>query len=625
MESRPAALDIDNCDSHTYNTYKASHATSTHQPPAFSAATEIAKGKSDGTDAFIRVWHPSEEHAKVEATEKASLGNAQYGSQPKPKYLVGRAEQECAVAERSEAIDVVGSLPCANSSRFASKEMHLSHQHVHQHHSGSFSDRIRSALASQDGDKDIAANIMFFPRGVKVKVAHWYHICAWAVAIILSAVYFSWNAGLEAGFASFALASVLTGVAFLVLSVSAAEMCSALPTAKSSIGFAYKTMGRYPSGFVGLCEALEYVLATSVNVLLLSELCTQLFSTDPSYEPLWIVLTYAVCLGFQLCGGSVVWNLTLGLTLLQLGILIFYAVGCFTLKDAQGLSFATNTFSSGHTEHHDSGYIVGGFEKFMFVLPLAVWWYVGIEAIPLACDDTHEAKKNVPKGLMAGIYTVILFSALVFLIGSSVPAHDQDGNAGVTAFLSTTYPLVFGLNYILGEPGLYSSKVLLFFVPGIFAACFGFVYAYGQHCYAMSRAGFLPRTLSRVWGPNAAPYLAIISASMVGLGICVFARCYNVKDSKIIIYNVMLLAALTNYVILLITFAFLRVGWPDLHRPFRSTVGIPGAVVGIVLFLLCLVAVLGWSPLILESVYIFVAYLVLGFGFLFFMSKRFQR
>jgi hypothetical protein len=35
-------------------------------------------------------------------------------------------------------------------------------------------------------------------------------------------------------------------------------------------------------------------------------------------------------------------------------------------------------------------WFVGGVSGFMTALPLTSWWYIGIEAVPLAAEETHE-------------------------------------------------------------------------------------------------------------------------------------------------------------------------------------------------------------------------------------------
>ncbi len=232
----------------------------------------------------------------------------------------------------------------------------------------------------------------FWNRRKVAVVADWIHIWGWALASILSADYFSWNAGLTGGFGSFLLATVATAAGFMTLTWSLAEMCSALPFSGGSYGFARATMGKLIGMFVGLCESLEYMLTTAVNILIFVDVCKNLFRTDPAYNPLWAFGTYAVGLSIQIYGGSVMWNFTLALTLIELVVLAFYYFGCL-----QYTSFTAYAMEPS-PETGVRGLFVAGMDQFMVILPLAVWWYVGIEALPLASEETKDSKKNVPKG-----------------------------------------------------------------------------------------------------------------------------------------------------------------------------------------------------------------------------------
>ena len=39
--------------------------------------------------------------------------------------------------------------------------------------------------------------------------------------------------------------------------------------------------------------------------------------------------------------------------------------------------------------------------------PFAVWLYLAIEQLPLAAEESHDPKKDMPKGLMLGIATLV--------------------------------------------------------------------------------------------------------------------------------------------------------------------------------------------------------------------------
>jgi hypothetical protein len=60
---------------------------------------------------------------------------------------------------------------------------------------------------------------------------------------------------------------------------------------------------------------------------------------------------------------------------------------------------------------------LGGFHEFMKGLPLASWWYVGCEALPLASEEVHNVSRSLMKKgpavhhIMAALRREVVFSA----------------------------------------------------------------------------------------------------------------------------------------------------------------------------------------------------------------------
>ena len=59
----------------------------------------------------------------------------------------------------------------------------------------------------------------------------WWDIWALGITVVIGGDYFSWNAGLNAGFGSFVISSVLMGFAYICLCLCISELTSALPFA----------------------------------------------------------------------------------------------------------------------------------------------------------------------------------------------------------------------------------------------------------------------------------------------------------------------------------------------------------------------------------------------------------
>jgi len=76
-------------------------------------------------------------------------------------------------------------------------------------------------------------------------------------------------------------------------------------------------------------------------------------------------------------------------SIIQLLVLVVYWCGA-----AQYTNVATNF---DRPDPNERGWFIGGFGAFMKALPFVMWYYVGIEELPLASEETLEPKKKHSK------------------------------------------------------------------------------------------------------------------------------------------------------------------------------------------------------------------------------------
>lgn len=420
--------------------------------------------------------------------------------------------------------------------------------------------------------------------------AKWYHAWALGVGIVVSGAYNTWNTGLIAGLGSYVIAAVLTGLAYWILTCSLAEMSSVVPFSGGSYGFARVTMGKYAGLFVGLCESFEYVFVVAVNMLLLGLVCTATFETHEKYEPLWVLIAYVFSLAIHLAGGPVFWNFTFVLCLVDVLILIWFALGSWKFVDFK--EHAPNPDPANEV----TGYFIGGIDNFLKVLPISIWLYIGIEAVPLACEETDNKKKNIPKGMVWGMATIIALNFVTFMTCVSLPPGDD------TPLLTASFPLLQGFNLMFGRPGYSTPALTLLYMPAVFASGFGLIFAYGRQMFAMSRSGFLPQFLSLTWKKRGTPWASLLTGSIGGFVVCMVARwAFDFVEASTVVYNAMLICALINYCFQLVSFIILRRRYGVLKREYTSPYGEVGAVFSMLVFILTFIALIGWGQLIWQA------------------------
>jgi amino acid permease len=112
---------------------------------------------------------------------------------------------------------------------------------------------------------------------------------------------------------------------------------------------------------------------------------TQGLNTPRSLEPLWWMLFYVTAVPAQVCGGKVMW---IFIRYTAVSITVILALYCVvTVPEMHFQRYARFTSPS-------SPWFVGGGKAFMENLFLAAWFFVGVEALPLANEETMEVKSE---------------------------------------------------------------------------------------------------------------------------------------------------------------------------------------------------------------------------------------
>ena len=215
-----------------------------------------------------------------------------------------------------------------------------------------------------------------------------------------------------------------------------------------------------------------------------------------------------------------------------------------------------------------------GLAGIFFALPFAVWFYLGIEELPLASEETHDPARDLPRGILWGLGTLIVFALLTLVLNSSI--------APGAAKLSTSgEPLLDGFRTIFGDAG---GRVLgLVATAGLIASFHGIMFAYGRQIYSLSRAGYFPQFLSLTHATRKTPWVALVAGGVLGLGALVVIRLSSPAGAGAIIGGKLLamavFGAMISYVLQMASFVILRVRFPAIARPYRSAAGIPGALI----------------------------------------------
>jgi ethanolamine permease len=219
-----------------------------------------------------------------------------------------------------------------------------------------------------------------------------------------------------------------------------------------------------------------------------------------------------------------------------------------------------------------------GFSGVLATLPFAVWLFLAIEQLPLAAEESVDPKRDMPKGIILGIITLMISAFMIVLLNPSLP--------GVGAFHlgSALEPLLDGFKAIYGDSGVVILGLVA--LTGLIASFHTILYAQGRQIYSLSRAGYFPTALSVTHPAYKTPYVAMMAGAAVGLAVMLviwFALGAEQGGTVIgaVLLNMAVFGAMFSYIMQAISFIILRKKLPNIERPFRSPLGIPGAALTI--------------------------------------------
>jgi ethanolamine permease len=381
------------------------------------------------------------------------------------------------------------------------------------------------------------------------------------------------------------VAGAIIAIMYLGLVFCIAEMSPALPHTGAAYSFARTSMGPWGGFITGLFENVEYVLTPAVIVTFISGYFGSITGMDTALYPiLWIVF-YAIFLALNIYGVALSYRVTLVVTLISLAVLVVFWISAFTKMDFG--AWALNIAPDGSAIEGGNGPLFPfGFTGVLATLPFAVWLFLAIEQIPLAAEESVDPKKDLPRGIIAGFATLVVSALMIVWLNPSVVG------VGSHALGSSIEPLLDGFRAIYGDVG--AAVLGIVALTGLIASFHTILYAQGRQVYSLSRAGYFPTALSVTHEKYKTPHVAMIVGSIVGLAVMLVIWFVNggggAGESQLgddiigtVLLNMAVFGAMLSYGAQAISFILLRRNQPNIERPYRSPLGVPGAVVTIVI------------------------------------------
>ncbi|KAJ1429280.1 amino acid/polyamine transporter I [Ochromonadaceae sp. CCMP2298] len=403
------------------------------------------------------------------------------------------------------------------------------------------------------------------------KVCGFWHIMLFTMSFVLGDVMVTWTAGLTSGFGAYLVAKFTIGTAFICLTLCQAEMTSMLPFSGGSYGFARVTLGPFVGFIVGYMEALSNFMFTVEVAEHFGYLVQRIMGSTSQLRPVYWLFFYVPAVSLLLSGSKYFYPVTAGLSVFSLAVIAAYLLG--TSPDTNFMKYVVNI--------DGSQIYPGGVESFIRLLPLCSQLWLGVQSVTLACENTEDASKVVPKAMLSGVVVVFLLSFVMTLsISSQYP--------GVVEVEHTQAPMSYGLAHMLNIPRAAASIFSLFAVFGVGLT---HMFAYSRQIMALARSRLCLVCFKHTMGFSDAPVVAILCGAAVSysLNLLVWG---GFENEVHILLRTSRLFNFIGYLIVFASFLVFKISFSSMQRNFTNPIGYFSVAYGASIFLLAMLGIL---------------------------------
>ena len=427
------------------------------------------------------------------------------------------------------------------------------------------------------------------------------HLWGIAVGLVISGEYFGWSYGwAEAGTLGFLVTTAFVALMFLTFIFSFTELSCAIPQAGGPFAYAHRAFGDYGGFSGGFSTLVEFMCAPpAIAMSIGAYLANQLVWLDPMWAA---IAAYVVFIALNMSGVKMAATFELVVTLLAI-----FELCVFMGVVAPGFSW--DNFTAGGWAGSDT-FSPSTFKGIFAAIPFAIWFFLAIEGASMSAEEAINPQQTVKRGFIWGILTLVELALGVMLFA---------GGVGDWTLLSNINdPLPQAMKVVVGGQSGWFHMLIFLGLFGLIASFHGIIMECSRQIFALSRAGYLPVTLSSV-NKKRVPHKALIACGAFGV-LCVMSDKLVILNDKPLTANVITLAcfgSITMYVVSMFALFRLRKTEPGLHRPYKAVLYPVFPIIALVGAVVCLIA------MIVYNFEVFLIYLVvMALGFVWFMLHR---
>lgn len=371
-----------------------------------------------------------------------------------------------------------------------------------------------------------------------------------AVGAVIAGDYYGWNAGLGlTGYWGFLVAIGIMGALYLGLSLTIGELGSMIPHSGGAYAYIRTALGRVWGFLGGTSVILQFVFAPVGVALTIGAYVQVLFPSIPVL--LSAAVLYIGSTSLHLIGAANSLRVEFTITMLAVGGLVVFLI------------IGAPSMSIGNLNEYSGGQIFpNGFMGLWATLPLAAWFFFSIETLPMASEEAKNPTKDIPRAMIFAFLTLAFLGVGTLTVAAGVGGTDLPG---------ADAPLVSAIQNVIGSQGWIMPVIAIFSILAMIASFHAIVLAYSRQMFALSRAGYLPKFLSRL-NRFRTPLWGLITPGIFGL-VFVIIGDKLVPNAIPVLVTLSVLFAAVSYTLMSISALVLRARRPDAERPFRTPGG----------------------------------------------------
>lgn len=407
------------------------------------------------------------------------------------------------------------------------------------------------------------------------------------VGLVISGMYFGWNLGLaQGGTLGFAIATFFIIILYVTFTFSYTELACAIPKAGGAFDYAHVALGKHWGFVCGVAQLIEFVFAPPAIAAAIGAYFHIYFPAVPVIAiaiVAYLLFTALNCRGVRLA------------TLIELIITI--------LAVAELLLFAGVTLPHFQAENLMKNALPNGYAGIFASVPFAIWFFLAIEGIANAAEETIQPQRTIPVGFGWALATLVLLCVLTFV--SAVGVNGWETIVYTASGETSDSPLPLALAVVAGNRSVLYHLLVGIGLLGLIASFHGIILAAGRATFEFGRVGYAPRGLGNVHARFNTPTHALVANMLLGILIL-----FTGKTSEMI--TIAAFGALTLYLLSMLSLMALRKRQPDLPRPFRVPMYPIFPVTALVIATVALVAMSVYNPVLTV---IYVGMLIVSYGY----------